>query len=115
MQSIINWLLDHWELVVSVGLFVLSFILQLLKKKPVEVVSTILETIYKLVPKKVITFEKMYGSGHGSDKKQSVINSVMSEIERCYSLNDAQRSIYQYYISDAIEKVLEAPQKNEIK
>ena len=111
MQSIINWLLDHWELVVSVGLFVLSFILQLLKKKPVEVVSTILETIYKLVPKKVITFEKMYGAGHGSDKKQSVINSVMAEIERCYSLTDSQRSIYQYYISDAIEKVLEAPQK----
>lgn len=111
MEYIKEILKIYWPQILAILIFIASFILQCLKKKPVQIVPNIQELIYKTVPDLISKFEKFYGPGNGDQKKHAVIDSMMTEIERSYALNDNQRSLYKYYISSFIEVVLSTPQK----
>lgn len=107
MQIIINWLIDHWELVVSVGLFVLSFILQLLKKKPV---IDVFHYVYKYLPDAINEAEKT--SLKGQEKLFYALR-VLIDLLKANNIS-LSRHDYGQVLCD-IENILSTPQKHENK
>lgn len=111
MNGFINFISTNYRLILEVVLLIVSVVIFILRKKPVEVTKTIMELIYTLVPQEINSYERFYGSGHGTEKKKSVVDFVLAEIERKYALNDAQRSFYTSLIKSVIEEILSTPQK----
>lgn len=114
MNDFLNVLKNHWETIVAVFLFILSFILQLIKKKPVKLIDGIKTFISEAVPAIVNTAESLYGSGHGDDKKKYVHELICSMIGSRYGIQPRKvDDLYEEYIDDTIELVLSTPQKKE--
>ena len=105
MNEIINILKNNWELIVSVLLFILSFILQLIKKKPVQ---DILSDIYHACVSAINETEK--SNVIGSYQKQLfAIEIVNKYLQTKYPDIDVKR--YIGLIVATIEDILSTPQK----
>lgn len=102
-----NFLLEHWELVLSSVFLLVSFVLGLIKKKPVlNKVAIYLNELFQRIP---IYIEMVEKDGHGSEKKRLVL-------ELCKEFLISQFGYYDFdvlekTISDHIEDVLNTPQK----
>lgn len=106
---VIHWLIKNWEMVLSILLFLLSFILCLVKKKPVlNKVAIYLNELFQRIPIYIDMVEK---DGHGVEKKRLVLELCKQYLISEFGFYDFD--VIEKLISDHIEDVLNAPQKKE--
>lgn len=111
MEFIKNLLINNWPLLVSVVIFILSFILQLLKKKPI---SSILDDIYRLAiiaVKEVEVFSMVDPNCKGQVKLDMAIEYVLKWLNALYP--DLNVNSYVGNAKNIIEDILTTPQKKE--
>lgn len=112
MNDIIHILKNNWELIVSVLLFILSFILQLIKKKPVKVIDTVKQIILSYAPMAIRLAEQMYGLDHGDEKFKYAYQVICDAVGQIVGIQPRKvPDMYDAYIKDVIEDVLNTPQK----
>lgn len=101
----IDFICNHAEIIVAIVLVVVSFILTLVKKKPV---NSIIATIFDLCIKAVNIVES--SSVLGSDQKLAfALNLVHNFLEEMYP--GIQSSQYDSVITKTIEEILSTPHK----
>lgn len=104
---VIHWLIKNWEMVLSILLFLLSFILCLVKKKPVlNKVAIYLNELFQRIPIYIDMVEK---EGHGSEKKALVLALCREFLSSQFGFNDFDA--VECLLSGYIEDVLNTPQK----
>lgn len=105
LDFIKNFILNNWQLIVAAIIFVLSFILQLKKKKPVV---SIFGQIYEacIIAIKKTEIDGVLGS---SNKLNYAINFVTEYIKGIYP--DLDVNTYFDLIRLIIEDILSTPQK----
>lgn len=107
MDALIQFIKSNYKLI-AMGLFlILELILFLLKKRPKEKIN-IEELILKLLPYFIKEAEGYLGQGKGNEKFNFVYDNLKSYISEKYGL---KVDTYKKFISDAIESILETPQK----
>lgn len=104
MIDILNFMKEHWQLILAVVLFVLSFILQLLKKKPISDIET---SIYHYCIQAILCVEQ--SDLKGVAKLDSAVMLVSKWLNAQYPNLDT--GVYFNLIKKIIEKILETPQK----
>lgn len=102
-----DFIKDHYELIVSIVLVLVSLILQLLKKKPIinkmaEIKARILEVLPLIIDSVEVT-------GQGSTKKVLVLKEIQLLIAKEFKVFDFD--LFADFVSDAIENILACPQK----
>lgn len=105
MNEFINILKNNWEIIIAVIIFILSFILQLIKKRPV---NDVLSWIYETAVEAVNSVEASDIKG-ASYKKDTAIAIVVKKLEEVFPQIDVK--VYLKMISLVIEKLLSTPQK----
>lgn len=102
-----NFLLEHWELVLSSIFLLVSFVLGLIKKKPVlNKVAIYLNELFQRIP---IYIEMVEKDGHGAEKKRLVLQLCKEFLITQFGYYDFD--VIEKVISDHIEDVLNTPQK----
>ena len=109
LDTIKNFILDNWQLIVAVIVFVLSFILQLIKKKPVTSLSS---QIYAAV---IAAVNKTENDGVlGSQSKLAYATTlVVDYLKSIYP--DLDFKPYLDLIRLIIEDILSTPQKKGVR
>lgn len=102
-----SFIKNHYELIISCVLVLLSLILQLLKKKPVlnklaEIKARILEVLPLLI-------QKVEVPGDGSTKKVLVLKEIQLLVAKEFKFFDF--NVLLDFVSQAIEEILSCPQK----
>lgn len=111
MSEIIKFCSSYWKELIAVGLWLISFIVLLCKKKP-KSVSDVLSIVLAAVPKFIKLAEEEIGSGNGSAKKDLVLESCYNMISSYCSLSKEEIiKRYETVLNSAIEDILAAPVK----
>ena len=112
MKDVIGWILNHWDVVSSCGLLLLSVVFFLLKKKPTNIVDFTTTFLLNNLPNWITEAECLYGSGHGQEK----LSYVLTSAARFFSVNGLDFDLrYQKIVKEGVEKILNTPQKKEVK
>lgn len=106
-SDILKFLINHYELILSIILVLTSFILALVKKKPVlnkidEIYVYILEKLPELIS--AVEVPKQ-----GETKKQTVLDLIKVLVAKEFNFYDWDH--IKEFVSDAIEYILLTPQK----
>ena len=111
LTELLHFVKNHYELIISILLVLLSFILTLVKKKPsINLIDTIKEFILELLPTLIKTVEK---PGQGSTKRNLVLKLIQEAVAKKFNFYDFA-SIEQW-CSDQLEHILSTPSKKEEK
>lgn len=115
MDEVINFLKNHWDLVLDVVLVLVSFILVLLKGKiKIKENSSVFAEVLELIPEWIKDAEKTYGSGNGSKKLNDVLNTCFEYISDATGFPIASvKLFYGLRIKSIIEEILSTPKKKE--
>lgn len=103
----INFILEHWDVIVSLLMVIASVVLALIKKKPVlnEMDNILLKVLDKL-PEWINSAETLKGA---DVKKSIVLESVKKYVSNEFSVILPQS--YIDFIGSKIEDILSTPQK----
>lgn len=105
----INFIKNHYELIISIILVLLSFILTLVKKKPsINLIDAIKSYILEILPDLIKNVER---PGCGSTKRNLVLKLLQESIAKKFNFYDFA-SIEQW-CSDQLENILSTPKKKE--
>lgn len=105
----INFIKNHYELIISFFLVLFSFILTLVKKKPsINLIDSIKAYIVEILP---ILINKVECPGNGSTKKNLVLKLIQEAIVKKFNFYDFA-SIEQW-CSEQLENILSTPSKKE--
>lgn len=106
-DAIKNFLLEHWAALLLVALSVLSFVLALVRKKPVlNKIAYYMNELYEKIPVFIDIVEK---NGHGAEKKALVLELCKQFLEEEFGFYDFD--VLKGICSNYIETVLSTPQK----
>lgn len=108
MREIFNFIYSHYEAILSVLTFVISVVILILRKKPV---NNILVDINAYIFQGVLLAEKT--DLKGNDKLNYAFNYVVDHLLADYPTLDISR--YHKVILNGIELILSTPQKKEVK
>lgn len=109
MEVIKNIFINYWLLIVAAIIFILSFILQLFKKKPI---NSILDDIYKfaiLAINETELYSMVDPNVKGESKLVMAVEYVLKWLQALYP--DLNVNQYAGYVKDIIESILTTPQK----
>lgn len=109
MQEIGKFLVDNWKIILDVVLMAFSIVFFLVKKKPVVVVDEVRTHVLRSLVYLIKKAEKEFGAGHGEDKFDFVMDSLMETLHRCYP--DIDPMTYYNFAEQYLEYILETPQK----
>lgn len=104
MNEFINILKNNWEIITAVIVFIISFILQLIKKKSINAIDS--DIFYHSISA-VLLAEA--GDKKGEDKLHAAVEYVLSRLQAMYPKLDVAQ--YANYVSKVIETILSTPQK----
>lgn len=108
MQEVFNFILSHWETLLSVVMFILSVVVFIIRKKPVSDVQSV---IFKGCLDAIKLAE--CGDKKGKDKLDAALLYVCQYLNSYYPSIDTGK--YFNYICSVIEDILSTPQKKEVK
>lgn len=113
MEQFVDFICNHWDLILSVAVFILSFILALLKKKPVEVVESLKGMLMQLLPYWINEAEaKFPDPKSGNDK----INFVIHRASEWFEQQGFKFGLfYNGFVKDQVEQILSTPKKKGVK
>ena len=103
MLEIFNFLKNNWELVAAVITLIISVIVSVLRKRPV---NDIMSNIYDYCIYFINRFEE---PGNGVHKKEKVVRFVKESLLNVFPKLDIGK--YDSLINKTIEKILTTPQK----
>lgn len=107
MKEVINFCVAHYELIISAVLCLISVVIQLLKKRSTtNTIDTIKKDVLLVLPSLINSVEI---DGHGTSKKQAVLDALEKLIKKRYKLDDV--NFLHDFISDALEDILSTPTK----
>lgn len=104
MQEVYKFLLDNWQLILSVVLFLVSVIVSIVRKKPLQ---DIYSQLYAWCIAAVNVAEKT--ALKGDSKKQYALDVVKSFLKDKFP--NIKEDYYIHAISVIIEQILATPQK----
>lgn len=100
-----DFLIQHWRLIISAGLFIVSFVLALVRKKPItNILSDIYECCIKAV--KYVEESNIVGSDNKLARAILYVNELLVVIYPSFKLGS-----YDSVIKSTIEIILSTPQK----
>lgn len=114
----IDFLIAHWRIILSVVLLLVSFLLLLIRKRPKTFIDTfgcVKEAILERLPLLISLCER---PGNGSEKLDEVIVYCLQYIETEVigrQMSDIERSYFTDFISKYVEAILMTPQKKGVK
>lgn len=98
---------NHYQLILSILLVLLSLVLQLLKKKPVlNKLAEIKQRILEVLP---FIIDSVEVKGEGSSKKILVLKEIQLLLAKEFKVYDF--TVFEDFVSQAIENILMCPQK----
>lgn len=104
-----DFIKNHYELIGSIILVLISFILTLVKKKPsFNLMDSIKNYILEMLPIWIISVEC---TGKGSLKKDLVLNLIKEAIAKKFSFYNF--SSIEEWCSNQVENILSTPSKKE--
>lgn len=108
MSEVINFLSDNWKVIIEIVVLLTTIILWIIRKKPVQVVDTLKETIVRLLPYCINTAESA-PKGEKLAACLAVLSQVLADMG--IELNDD----YKKFALEQVEVILSTPQKKGIK
>ena len=108
MSEIFNFLVNHWQIIASVILIILSFILTLIKKKPIKIVDSYIGILYRSCISAIEYVENLKDGSSSSAKLMKAVDYVIDQFKVYPNFKD--RLLISDIIS-VIEEILETPQK----
>lgn len=105
----IEFIKNHYELIGSIILVLISFILTLVKKKPsFNLIDSIKSYVLEILPKLINQVEV---PGKGSTKKNLVLKLIAVELAKKFNFYDF--ASLEAWISEQLENILSTPSKKE--
>ena len=95
----IDFILEHWRAIFDLVVLLIAVILFIVKKKPVKVIDSVTDFLYKLLPALINKVER---PGEGEQKKNEVISLALYFLSQSFPGVDVNQ-----YVS-LIEKIIEA-------
>ena len=109
MQEVFNFISRHYELIISVITLIISVVIFIVRKKPI---NSVYSRIWSLAVSSIqITEAQCHGSS--KDKLSYCLDLIYSALLKEYPNLDITR--YEIFIKCAIEIILSTPQKKEDK
>lgn len=112
MERILKFVVNHWELVSSLLILIVTGVIQLFKKKPVTVVDSLKAVIMKIIPL-AISATEINCVKKGSEKLDHCLDIVYGAVKDEITLSEFNKN-YKKFVVDQIEMVLATPQKKEV-
>lgn len=108
-MSVKDFLIQNWRLILEVALVVISVVLLIVKKKPVNVVDTIKEIIVRILPALINQAEMIVGLS-GQDKLRLVLDAL-SKVLKDDGFGDDVIKSYLPFAQEQVEIILSTPTK----
>ena len=113
MQKVIDFICAYWQMIVYVLSIVLMLVLFIVRKRnKINLTNTDLkEELLELLPYFIFSVEKMCLPG--TEKKEAVIKTSLDCVSKWLhrDLTEEENKTFTQFISDAVESILETPQK----
>ena len=113
----IDFLLKYWRIILEACFLIVSFILFMVRKKPIKLTDSIKTQVISFLPK-VIKYCENWNKQLASDSKLSglekltmalsMVNTFL--IDEC-GLSESELPLYHDFIVNSIEEILSTPQK----
>lgn len=112
IEKILKFVVNHWELVSSFVILVITGVIQLLKKKPVTVVDSLKTVLLKIIPIAINAAELSSGK-KGDEKLDYCIDVIYNAVKNEITLSEFNKN-YRGFVVNQIESILATPQKKEV-
>lgn len=110
MQEIFNFVVQHWQVILSVVLFVASLVVAIVRKKPI---NSYLAFLFDCCVQSINLVEKLCKLEapelKGQDKLDLCVDYVLGCLKEAYPGIEASR--YKSIVIKTIENILDTPQK----
>lgn len=107
---------ENWKFIIYLAVAILGIVITILKKSKLvnKIVDTPFERVLALLPGLIVEAEKTGGTG--SDKSNFVISRALAIYQKLveHELSYGELVEYNHRFTDALEKILETPQKKGI-
>lgn len=117
MQEFGKFIVDNWKIILEVILLILSVVLFILKKKPVKVVDSVKTFIVRALPTFINSAEKYVDVFEptrkitGEEKMRMVLHDCYTFMIDELGVPQEDLCIYTSWLREAIEDILDTPQK----
>ena len=107
MMEIINFLKEHYQLIIEIASFIITVLILVLKKRPVfNTMDEIKEDVLEVLPSLISSVES---PGNGQEKLSTVLSLVKSYIAKKYQFTEFEK--IETFVVNAIESILSTPSK----
>ena len=107
-MSFKDFIVENWQIIASVILIITSFILTLVKKKPIKIIDSYIGILYRSCISAVEYVENLKDGSSSSAKLMKAVDYVIDQFQAYPNFKD--RLLISDIIS-VIEEILETPQK----
>ena len=104
MKEFLKFLLDYWQVIAALILFLAGLLLNLFKRN--KLIDSAYALTLEQLPLYVSVAESLFGAGNGAKKASWVLSMARSFYASNGGLNDIS-----VQIGEAIEKILSTPEK----
>ena len=116
MEEVKQFIIENWKLLASALLFLIAFVVGLVrgKKKGYSLSDILMGMLVEQLPHWISLSEAVGGTGE--QKKVQVLNNALNYTSRALGrkLTEEETSLIIAKSSEAIEKILNTPQKKEV-
>ena len=116
MEEVKQFIIENWKLLASALLFLIAFVVGLVrgKKKGYSLYDILMGMLVEQLPHWISLAEAVGGTGE--QKKVQVLNNALNYTARALGrkLTEEETSLIIAKSSEAIEKILNTPQKKEV-
>jgi hypothetical protein len=116
MEEVKQFIIENWKLLASALLFLIAFVVGLIrgKKKGYSLSDILMGMLVEQLPHWISMAEAVGGTGE--QKKVQVLNNALNYTARALGrkLTEEETSLIIAKSSEAIEKILNTPQKKEV-
>ena len=116
MEEVKQFIIENWKLLASALLFLIAFVVGLVrgKKKGYSLSDILMGMLVEQLPPWISIAEAVGGTGE--QKKVQVLNNALNYTSRALGrkLTEEETSLIIAKSSEAIEKILNTPQKKEV-
>lgn len=113
MEKLLQFFMENWKELSVLFVAVLTFLVSLFRKK--GKVDPVIEFLLANIPHVINVFESRIGSGHGEEKKRSVMSQLCAAYKNMTGVALKEGSNYYKMLSEYVEEVLSTPHKKEDK
>ena len=101
-----DFVLTYWKQILDIFSILFCITFFVIKKRPVKVVNSVLDFLYKTIPHFITLYEV---PGHGIEKREKVVDAVILALKDYFPGIDADA--WRSCICNIIEEFLSTPQK----